>query len=88
MSNLSGVLDQANLRHAASRSVWMTYEQASQYTGYSVRYLRNLVSADQVPVYGPPRSRRFRKDMLDSWLTDRGAAMRLFRLEMERTHGG
>ena len=66
--------------------VWLTYKEASKYTGWSVRYLRNLVSADQVPVYGPLRSRRFRQDMLDLFLTDRDAAMRKFLME-RGSHG-
>ena len=66
---------------------WLTYTEAAEYTGWSVRYLRNLVSADQIPVHGPPRSRRFRLDLLDSFLTDRGAAMRKFRLERSTHHG-
>ncbi|MCP4599092.1 MAG: helix-turn-helix domain-containing protein [Proteobacteria bacterium] len=65
---------------------WMTYQVASQYTGWSVRYLRNLVSAGCIPVYGQSRSRRFRQDMLDSFLTNRDMAMRKFRLE-RNTHG-
>mgnify|MGYP003655334516 CR=1 FL=1 len=60
---------------------WLTYQQAAEYTGWSVPYLRNLVSAGQIPVYGRPRVRRFRRDMLDSFLTDPDAAMRKFRLE-------
>lgn len=66
---------------------WLTYEQAADYTGWSVRYLRNLVSADQIPVYGQPRSRRFRLDMLDHYVTNRDAAMRRFRLERNTHHG-
>ena len=66
---------------------WLTYEQAAEYTGWSVRYLRNLVSAVKIPVYGPVRSRRFRLDMIDLFLTDRDAAMRKFRLEREARHG-
>lgn len=62
-------------------TLWLTYAQAAEYTGLSVRTLRNLVSADQVPAYGPPRRRRFKASMLDYWLTDRDAAMRKFRLE-------
>jgi excisionase family DNA binding protein len=68
-------------------SIWMTYIQAAVYTGYSVRYLRNLVSADAIPVYGPARSRRFRRDVLDIFLTDRDAAMRKFRLERQAQRG-
>ncbi len=60
---------------------WPTYKQAAEYTGWSVAYLRNLVSAGQIPVYGRPRVRRFRTDMLDSFLSDPDAAMRKFRLE-------
>jgi len=68
-------------------SKWLTYEQAAAYTGWSVRYLRNLVSADQIPVYGPLRSRRFRLDMVDLFLTNRDAAMRKFRAERDSHHG-
>jgi hypothetical protein len=50
------------MRHA-STSPWMNYEEASAYTGYSVRYLQNPVSAGRIPVYGNPRVRRFRRDM-------------------------
>jgi excisionase family DNA binding protein len=66
---------------------WLTYTQAAAYTGYSIRYLRNLVSADAIPVYGSPRSRRFRRDVLDQFLTNRDAAMRKFRLERQAHHG-
>lgn len=72
---------------AASPRKWLTYEQAAAYTGWSVRYLRNLVSADQIPVYGPLRSRRFRLDMVDLFLTNRDAAMRKFRAERDSHHG-
>jgi excisionase family DNA binding protein len=64
-----------------TRMTWLTYEEAAQFTGLSVRHLRNLVSAEQIPVYGPRRSRRFRLDMLDLFLTDRDAAMRKFQSE-------
>ena len=67
-------------------SVWLTYADAAEYTGWSVAYLRNLVSAGQIPVYGKPRVRRFRRDMLDQFLTDPDAAMRRFRVERNR-HG-
>jgi excisionase family DNA binding protein len=60
---------------------WMRYPEAAEYTGYSVGHLRNLVSANQIPVYGAPRSRRFRADMLDLFLEDPDAALRKFRLE-------
>ena len=73
--------------HAHSERAWLTYRQAAEYTGWSVRYLRNLVSADQIPVYGISRSRRFRRDMLDYFLTNRDAAMRKFRLERNTHHG-
>ncbi len=60
---------------------WLTYQQAAEYTGWAITYLRNLVSAGQIPVYGKPRVRRFRRDMLDLFLTAPDAAMRKFRLE-------
>jgi excisionase family DNA binding protein len=60
---------------------WLTYREAAAYTGWSVPYLRNLVSAGQIPAYGKPRVRRFRRDMLDLFLTDPDAAMRTFRAE-------
>ncbi|MGD0679859.1 MAG: helix-turn-helix domain-containing protein [Polyangiaceae bacterium] len=65
---------------------WLTYREAAAYCGWSVGYLRNLVSAGQVPVYGKPRLRRFRRDMLDLFLTDPDAAMRSFRAE-RNAHG-
>jgi len=46
------------------------------------------VSAGQIPVYGPPRRRRFRTDMLDLWVVDPDAAMRKFRSERDGPHGG
>ena len=70
-----------------SGSPWLTYERAAAYTGWSIRYLRNLVSADAIPVFGESRSRRFRRDMLDLYLTNRDAAMRKFRLERSLHHG-
>ncbi len=67
-------------------SPWLTYAQAAAYTGWTVAYLRNLVSSGQIPVYGKPRVRRFRQDMLDLFLTDPDAAMRRFHAERNR-HG-
>ncbi|MFW2386747.1 MAG: helix-turn-helix domain-containing protein, partial [Polyangiales bacterium] len=49
---------------------WLTYTQAASYTGWSVGHLRNLVSAGRIPVYGRSRVRRFRRDMLDPFLTN------------------
>ncbi|MEM6730847.1 MAG: helix-turn-helix domain-containing protein, partial [Myxococcota bacterium] len=66
---------------------WLRYDDAARYTGWSEGHLRNLVSANQIPVYGPPRRRRFRRDMLDAFIKDPDAAMRKFRLEKERNHG-
>lgn len=66
---------------------WLTYEQAADYTGWSVRHLRNLVSAGRIPVYGRPRVRRFRRDMLDLFLTNPDMAMRKFLLERDGMHG-
>jgi len=63
---------------------WLTYAQAASYTGWSVAYLQNLVSAGRIPVYGRPRVRRFRRDMLDVFLTNPDMAMRKFRAEKER----
>ena len=67
-------------------SKWLTYAQAAAYCGWSVNHLRNLVCAGAIPVYGKPRRRRFRRDMLDRFLTDPDAAMRLFRAERQ-SHG-
>jgi excisionase family DNA binding protein len=75
------------LRRAEPASVWLTYAEAAVYCRWSVAYLRNLVSAGEIPVYGKPRVRRFRRDMLDLFLTDPDAAMRRFRAERNR-HGG
>jgi hypothetical protein len=71
-------------RDATSR--WLTYPEAAAYCRWSVSYLRNLVCAGQIPVYGKPRVRRFRRDMLDLFLTDPDAAMRSFRAE-RNAHG-
>jgi excisionase family DNA binding protein len=65
----------------------MTYKQAAVYTGWSVRYLTNLVNADEIPVWGRPRSRRFRKEWLDLFVTNRDLAMRKFRAERDAHHG-
>jgi len=65
---------------------WLTYPDAAEYCGWSVTHLRNLVSAGQIPVYGRPRMRRFRRDMLDMFLTNPDAAMRKFRAE-RNSHG-
>jgi len=70
------------------QATWLTYAQAASYMGWSVAHLRNLVSAGQIPVYGRPRVRRFRRDMLDLYVTDPDAAMRKFRLERKRTRDG
>ena len=66
---------------------WLTYEQAARYAGWSVGHLRNLVSAGRVPVYGIRRRRRFRRDMLDLFLTDPDMAMRRFSAEGNSSHG-
>ncbi len=68
-------------------SSWLTYAQAARYTGWSVRYLRKLVSARQMPVYGRPRVRRFRRDMLDLDLTNPNMAMRTFLAEGTELYG-
>lgn len=61
--------------------IWLNYEEAARRCRWSVAYLRNLVSAGRVPVYGPPRKRRFRADMLDLYLQDPAASMRKFQKE-------
>jgi excisionase family DNA binding protein len=66
---------------------WFTYAQAAHYTGWSVGHLRNLVSAGQIPVYGRPRVRRFRRDMLDLYLTNPDMAMRTFLAERNEPYG-
>ena len=76
----------ANLRKECMMK-WLTYRQAAAYTGWTVAYLRNLVSAGKIPVYGKPRVRRFRQDVLDMFLADPDAAMRKFRVERNRAHG-
>ena len=71
----------------ADRGVtWLTYTEAASYTGWSVGHLRNLVSAGRIPVYGRPRVRRFRRDMLDLYLANPDVAMREFRSERQRMH--
>jgi hypothetical protein len=65
---------------------WLTYRETAAYAGWSIPYLRNLVSAGPIPVYGKLRVRRFRRDMLDPFLTDPDAAMRRFRAERNQ-HG-
>ena len=78
------MVDSSRNEHVAT---WLTYTQAAAHTGWSVRYLRNLVSAGRIPVYGRLRVRRFRRDMLDLFLTNPDAAMRKFRLERNAPHG-
>lgn len=68
-------------------ATWLTYTEAASYTGWSVGHLRNLVSAGRIPVYGRPRVRRFRRDMLDLYLTSPDVAMREFRSERAGMHG-
>src|ERR1700742_403001 len=74
-------------RSAAPVSPWLTYAQAAAYTGWTVAYLRNLVSAGAIPVHGTLRVRRFLQSELDSFIDDRDAAMRAFRAGRNR-HGG
>ncbi|MBN2715311.1 MAG: helix-turn-helix domain-containing protein [Deltaproteobacteria bacterium] len=58
--------------------IWFTYEEAAKYCRWSKEYLRNLVCNGKIPVYGPPRRRRFRKDMLDLYIVAPNVAMRKF----------
>lgn len=64
---------------------WLTYEGAAEYVSLSVKTLHSLVSARQIPVYGSRRRRRFRKDMLDMWLTNSALAMRKWAEERRQT---
>jgi len=73
--------------NAERGATWLTYEQAARYAGWSVGHLRNLVSAGQISVYGIRRRRRFRRDMLDTYLTDPDMAMRRFSAEGNSSHG-
>ena len=66
---------------------WLDYAEAAFYTGYSIGYLRNLVSADAIPHYGALRAPKFRKDMLDLFLTNRDVAMRKLRAERDAQNG-
>ncbi len=63
---------------------WLKYAEAAVYTGLAIATLRNMVSAEVIPVYGPKGGRRFRCDMLDAFLEDRDAALRKFRAERRR----
>jgi len=66
---------------------WLTYAQGARHTGWSIRHLRNLVSGGRIPVYGRPRVRRFRRDMLDLFLTNPDMARRKFQAERNQPHG-
>lgn len=70
---------------AAQDTPWLTYDEAAQYTRLAPSTLHTLVSARQIPVYGSRRMRRFRRDMLDMWLVDRGSAMRKWAEETRKT---
>jgi len=79
---------QRRATHHAERGVmWLTYTQAAHHTGWSIGHLRNLVSGGRIPVYGRPRVRRFRRDMLDLFLTNPDMAMRKFLAERNEPHG-
>jgi len=79
---------QRRARHHAKRGVtWLTYTQAAHHRGWSIGHLRNLVSGGLIPVYGRPRVRRFRRDMLDLFLTNPDMAMRKFLSERNRMRG-
>jgi excisionase family DNA binding protein len=66
---------------------WLTYQEAAAYTGWSIGHLRNLVSANRIPWFGRRRSVRFRRDLLDLFLTNQDMAMRKFRLERNKPDG-
>jgi excisionase family DNA binding protein len=80
-------ISRPGIRASSANRTWLTYGQAANYTGWSVGHLRNLVSAGKVPVYGKPRARRFRRDMLDLYLTNPDTAMRKFHAERNEPHG-
>ena len=69
------------MEDSSENNRWLTYREASRRSGWSVESLRRLVSQGQIPVFGPPRMRRFRMDLLDLYVVDREAAMRRFRGE-------
>ena len=81
-----GLTQRRAAHHAELAATWLTYAEAASYTGWSIGHLRNLASAGRIPVYGRPRVRRFRRDMLDLYLTDPNMAMRKFRAERKRPH--
>ena len=81
-----GLTQRRAAHHAELAATWLTYAEAASYTGWSIGHLRNLASAGRIPVYGRPRVRRFRRDMLDLYLTDPNMAMRKFRAERNRPH--
>lgn len=66
-------------------SPWLTYEQACEYLHVAKSTLFALVHDRKIPVYGSPRMRRFRRDMLDLWLVNRDLALRRWAEERKRT---
>ena len=60
---------------AGSPKKWLSYTEAAAYVGWSVGYLRNMVSQRKIPVYGPLYQRRFRADTLDLYIENRERAM-------------
>ena len=67
--------------------VWLSYAETAVYTGYSVGHLRNSVSSGSIPVDGKPGARKFRRAMIDFWMADRDAAMRLYWQERKALRG-
>lgn len=89
LRSTSAVSDETGDEDSVKRQgkCWLTYREAAAYTGWSIGHLRNLVSAGRIPVYGRARVRRFRRDMLDLYLTNPDMAMRKFLSERNDTHG-
>lgn len=73
-------------QYSHTEKKWFTYDEAAAYTGWTKAYLRNMVSNGKIPVYGPPRRRRFRKDMLDLFIAAPNVAMRKYREERRNAY--
>jgi excisionase family DNA binding protein len=66
--------------------VWFSYSEAAKYLNLAEATLKCYVSAKQIPVYGRPHYRRFRRDMLDEWLIDADRTLRKWKIEISRGH--
>lgn len=61
---------------------WLSYVEAAAYVRLAHGTLKNLVSAQQIPVYGRRNRRVFRRDMLDLWLANPDLAIRKWKEEI------